>query len=77
MTAQPVAEDPTAEIATSEPGSHIGAFFDLDGTLVDGFTAAAHATDRIRRRQAGIGEIMGSSRRRCDTGCAACGSSIC
>ncbi|MCV7298652.1 HAD-IB family hydrolase [Mycobacterium barrassiae] len=59
MTAQPVAEDPTAEIAASEPGSHIGAFFDLDGTLVDGFTAAAHATDRIRRRQAGIGEIMG------------------
>jgi len=59
MTAQPVAEDPTAEIAASEPGPHIGAFFDLDGTLVDGFTAAAHASDRIRRRQAGIGEVLG------------------
>ncbi|HEX9832857.1 MAG TPA: HAD-IB family hydrolase [Mycobacterium sp.] len=59
MTAQPVAEDPTAEIAASEPGPHVGAFFDLDGTLVDGFTAAAHAGDRIRRRQAGIGEILG------------------
>ncbi|MGO4445045.1 HAD family hydrolase [Mycobacterium sp. 2YAF39] len=59
MTAQPVADDPTAEIAASEPGPHIGAFFDLDGTLVDGFTAAAHASDRIKRRQAGIGEVLG------------------
>jgi HAD superfamily hydrolase (TIGR01490 family) len=59
MTAQPVAEDPIPEIAASEPGPHIGAFFDLDGTLVDGFTAAAHASDRIRRRQAGIGEVLG------------------
>jgi HAD superfamily hydrolase (TIGR01490 family) len=59
MTAQPVAEDPIAEIAASEPGPHVGAFFDLDGTLVDGFTAAAHASDRIRRRQAGIGEVLG------------------
>jgi HAD superfamily hydrolase (TIGR01490 family) len=59
MTAQPVADDPTAEIAASEPGPHVGAFFDLDGTLVDGFTAAAHASDRIKRRQAGIGEVLG------------------
>ena len=59
MTAQPVAEDPTAEIAASEPGPHVGAFFDLDGTLVDGFTATAHASDRIRRRQARIGEVLG------------------
>lgn len=59
MTAQPVAEDPTAQIAASEAGPHVGAFFDLDGTLVDGFTAAAHAGDRIRRRQAGIGEVLG------------------
>ena len=34
-------------------------FFDLDGTIVDGFTAAAHASDRFKRRQAGIGEILG------------------
>ena len=33
--------------------------FDLDGTLVDGFTATAHAGDRIRRRQARIGEVLG------------------
>jgi HAD superfamily hydrolase (TIGR01490 family) len=59
MDAQTAAPDPIAEIATSPEGPHIGAFFDLDGTLVDGFTATAHAADRIRRRQARIGEVLG------------------
>jgi HAD superfamily hydrolase (TIGR01490 family) len=48
-----------AEIATDSAGPQVGAFFDLDGTLVAGFTATAHAGDRIRRRQAGIGEVLG------------------
>jgi HAD superfamily hydrolase (TIGR01490 family) len=48
-----------AEIAASPAGPEVGAFFDLDGTLVAGFTATAHAGDRIRRRQAGIGEVLG------------------
>jgi HAD superfamily hydrolase (TIGR01490 family) len=48
-----------AEIAASPPGPEVGAFFDLDGTLVSGFTATAHAGDRIRRRQARIGEVLG------------------
>jgi HAD superfamily hydrolase (TIGR01490 family) len=48
-----------AEIAASSPGPEVGAFFDLDGTLVSGFTATAHAGDRIRRRQARIGEVLG------------------
>jgi HAD superfamily hydrolase (TIGR01490 family) len=51
--------DAIAEIGASSPGPKVGAFFDLDGTLVDGFTAAAHVGDRIRRRQAGIGELVG------------------
>lgn len=51
--------DAIAEIGASPPGPGIGAFFDLDGTLVDGFTAAVHVGDRIRRRQAGIGELVG------------------
>jgi HAD superfamily hydrolase (TIGR01490 family) len=51
--------DTVAEINASPPGPQIGAFFDLDGTLVAGFTAIAHAGDRIRRRQAGIGEVLG------------------
>jgi HAD superfamily hydrolase (TIGR01490 family) len=59
MTAQPTPPDPVAEISASAPGPQIGAFFDLDGTLVDGFTATAHASDRIRRRQARIGEMLG------------------
>jgi HAD superfamily hydrolase (TIGR01490 family) len=51
--------DPIAQIAQSPPGPAVGAFFDLDGTLVAGFTATAHAGDRIRRRQARIGEVLG------------------
>ncbi|MCV7089878.1 HAD-IB family hydrolase [Mycobacterium interjectum] len=51
--------DAIAEIRASTPGPGIAAFFDLDGTLVDGFTAAVHVGDRIRRRQAGLGELLG------------------
>ena len=53
------APDAVAEIAAGSAGPEVGAFFDLDGTLVAGFTATAHAGDRIRRRQAGIGEVLG------------------
>ncbi|HEX2286498.1 MAG TPA: HAD-IB family hydrolase [Mycobacterium sp.] len=59
MNADAAPADPVAEIAASPAGSRVGAFFDLDGTLVDGFTATAHASDRIRRRQARIGEVLG------------------
>ncbi len=48
-----------AEIAASDSDARIGAFFDLDGTLVSGFTAVTHAGHRIRRRQARIGEVLG------------------
>jgi HAD superfamily hydrolase (TIGR01490 family) len=51
--------DAVAEIGVSSPGPQVGAFFDLDGTLVAGFTATVHAGDRIRRRQARIGEVLG------------------
>jgi HAD superfamily hydrolase (TIGR01490 family) len=51
--------DPLADIAAGPPGPRVGAFFDLDGTLVDGFTAVAHAHDRIRLGQAKIGEVLG------------------
>jgi HAD superfamily hydrolase (TIGR01490 family) len=47
------------EIAGGPGGRGVGVFFDLDGTLVDGFTATAHAGDRIRRRQASLGEVFG------------------
>jgi HAD superfamily hydrolase (TIGR01490 family) len=59
MTSPPSTPDLVAEIGASTPGPEVGAFFDLDGTLVDGFTATAHASDRIRRRQARLGEVLG------------------
>lgn len=54
-----VSSDLITQIAGSPPGATVGAFFDLDGTLVDGFTATAHASDRVRRGQARIGEVLG------------------
>jgi HAD superfamily hydrolase (TIGR01490 family) len=49
-----------AEITAGPAGPRVGAFFDLDGTLVSGFTATAHAGHRIRQRQARIGEVLGA-----------------
>jgi HAD superfamily hydrolase (TIGR01490 family) len=48
-----------AEIASADRGPRVGAFFDVDGTLVSGFTAMAHAGHRFRHRQAKIGEMLG------------------
>jgi putative phosphoserine phosphatase / 1-acylglycerol-3-phosphate O-acyltransferase len=47
-----------AEVDASPEGPQIGAFFDLDGTLVAGFTATAHTIDRLRRRQVGVGDFL-------------------
>lgn len=51
--------EPLRQIAAAPAGPSVGAFFDLDGTLVAGFTASAHARDRIKRRQARLGELLG------------------
>lgn len=59
MPASAPSRDPLAEIARTGPGGQVGAFFDLDGTLVAGFTATAHAGDRVRRGQARVGEVLG------------------
>ncbi len=47
-----------AEIMASPPGPEIGAFFDLDGTLVAGFTAIILTQERLRRRDMGVGELF-------------------
>ncbi len=47
-----------AEVDASPEGSRIGAFFDLDGTLVAGFTVAAVTKDRLRRREVGATEFL-------------------
>ncbi|MFM8599672.1 MAG: HAD family hydrolase [Mycobacterium sp.] len=53
------ASDPFAVIAAAPSGPDVGAFFDLDGTLVAGITATAHARERMRRGQAQLGEMFG------------------
>ena len=54
-----ISSDILAEIAAGPAGPRVGAFFDLDGTLLAGFTATSHASDRLRRGQARIGEVLG------------------
>ncbi|OBK67474.1 HAD-IB family hydrolase/lysophospholipid acyltransferase family protein [Mycobacterium sp. 1165178.9] len=48
-----------AEIMASPAGAKIGAFFDLDGTLVAGFTALILTQERLLRRDMGVGELLG------------------
>jgi putative phosphoserine phosphatase / 1-acylglycerol-3-phosphate O-acyltransferase len=47
-----------AEIMASPAGPQVGAFFDLDGTLVAGFTAVILTQERLRRRDMGVGELL-------------------
>ena len=47
-----------AEVMASPAGSRIGAFFDLDGTLVAGFTAVILTQERFRSRDMGVGELI-------------------
>ena len=49
-------------IAQSPKGPRIGAFFDYDGTLIDGYSAAAYFTDRLRRGEMGVGELVDTVR---------------
>jgi putative phosphoserine phosphatase / 1-acylglycerol-3-phosphate O-acyltransferase len=48
----------TAEVEAGPEGSAVGAFFDLDGTLVAGYTAAAQTRDRLRRHDLRIIEFL-------------------
>lgn len=48
-----------AEIMAAPAGPQVGAFFDLDGTLVAGFTGVIMTQDRMRRRQMSVGEFIG------------------
>ncbi|MGD9794442.1 MAG: HAD-IB family hydrolase, partial [Acidimicrobiia bacterium] len=47
-----------AEIAASPRGKKIAALFDLDGTVVYGYTAQVMAQDRLRRREVGLDEFF-------------------
>ena len=47
-----------AEVMASPPGPQIGAFFDLDGTLVAGFTGVILTRERFRNHDMGVGELI-------------------
>ena len=49
---------PQGEVMASPPGPHIGAFFDLDGTLVAGFTGVILTQEQFLARQMGIGDFI-------------------
>ena len=53
----PVA-DVIAAIEAGPKGPDIGAFFDFDGTLIDGYSATAYFTDRLRRRVMRLDEAV-------------------
>jgi putative phosphoserine phosphatase / 1-acylglycerol-3-phosphate O-acyltransferase len=48
--------DRLAAIADADEGPGIGAFFDFDGTIIDGFSAKTLLQDRGWRRDIGVGE---------------------
>lgn len=50
--------DVISAVRAGPSGPHVGAFFDLDGTLVEGYTAGAFYTERIRRGEIGAGEFL-------------------
>lgn len=46
-----------AAIRSAPKGKQIGAFFDYDGTLIEGFSVSAIYRDRIRRLDVGLSEL--------------------
>lgn len=47
-----------AEVQEGPEGPKVGAFFDFDGTLIAGYSAAAFYEDRARRREFSVGELV-------------------
>ena len=47
-----------AEVDSSPEGPHVGAFFDFDGTLIDGYSAVMYFRERLRTRDVGLGELL-------------------
>jgi putative phosphoserine phosphatase / 1-acylglycerol-3-phosphate O-acyltransferase len=48
----------SVEVDAGPAGPDVGAFFDLDGTLVAGYTAAAQTRDRLRHRDLRVVEFL-------------------
>lgn len=47
-----------AEIQAAPSGDQVAAFFDYDGTLIEGFSVSAIYRDRIRRLDVGLAELL-------------------
>ncbi|MET0886448.1 MAG: HAD-IB family hydrolase, partial [Mycetocola sp.] len=47
-----------AEVEASAQGPHVGAFFDLDGTIIAGYSASHLQQQRFRNREVGLSEIL-------------------
>ena len=45
-------------ILAGPKGPRIGAFFDFDGTLIHGYSAAVYFVDRLRRGEVGAGDLL-------------------
>lgn len=50
-------EDVIESVERGPAGPTVGAFFDLDGTLVQGYTAGAFWRERVRRGEIGVSEL--------------------
>ena len=46
------------QIETGPEGPKVGAFFDFDGTLIDGYSAAAFFQERLRKGDIGVKELV-------------------
>lgn len=57
-TPRPRVPGTVAEIEAGPKGPEIAAFFDLDGTVILGFSAQAVTQERLRRREVGAGELF-------------------
>ena len=53
-------DDLLAEIAAGPQGPQVGAFFDFDGTLIDGFSAALYFRERLTSGDVGLAELTGT-----------------
>jgi putative phosphoserine phosphatase/1-acylglycerol-3-phosphate O-acyltransferase len=45
------------EVLASEPGSHVAALFDFDGTIISGYSATAMLREKFQRREMSMEEI--------------------
>ena len=53
-------DDLLAEVEAGPQGPEVGAFFDFDGTLIDGYSAALYFRERLTSGEVGLGELAGT-----------------